>query len=275
MTGDHLSARQRTGAWKGQHSLSSLSGLAYASPGLNPAASRIQLPRCGKVGVPLIDTQVRVATSGYNGLNGVTLEAVYLTTVTGFNFFGSPWGRTVVRWYGYYGFNVNIEMVPIWGSVVDTQGRASLGIGDAGGTWITSRTVHERPPINDGRPHHLALVFDPSPARTARMYVDGVLVESVTTGGTHSDFAANEFYGSVEAFFTHCDGDLSHMCATGAALSHKEIIARARLTPSLSGGHPQTAGLGPLPDSGQVMGWDEANAQWAQVKDATGRLVKV
>jgi len=253
---DHLTARQTAGTNYGQHSLSTLTGLYYASSGIDPALSQIRLPRCGQVGAPLVDKNVRVATTAYNGAAGVTLEAVYRNAITNFNFFGGIWTRAIVRWYGGYGYNVDMFMTPTNDSISDTTGRATIGIGDAGGTWINSRTVHSRPVISNNQPHHIAVVFDAPPATTARVYVDGALVESVTTTAPCASFSANDFYASAEAFFTHSDGDISHMCAS-PALPANEIRARANLVTDLAGRA--------LTDQGRVMAWDADVCGWVPV----------
>ena len=44
--------------------------------------------------------------------------------------------------------------------------------------------------------------------------MDGRLVETVQLSQQMLDLNPSEFYASAEAFFTHCDGDVSHMCAS-------------------------------------------------------------
>lgn len=263
MTGDHLSARQQSRPHYGQHSLSNLTGLAYASSGIVPADSTIYLPRCGKVGSPLVDKEVRLATSTPVKADGLILECVYRTTVTGFNFFGGVWGRTISRVGGYYGYTVGIDLWPINGSISDTQGKAQIAVFDTGSTWVTSRTVHSARVINDGLPHHLALRYDPHPGTTVRLYVDGIHAETASVSGAMSDLQANLTVASAEAFFTHCDGMVSHLYSAPATSSlsddRGEIAARAQMVNGANDNYV-------LPDNGQVMAWSSARLAWLPVR---------
>lgn len=266
MVADHLSARQRAGPWLGQHSLSTLTGLAYVSPGMladdNCALSQVCLPRHlglwgynNQAGVYLFDVQVNVPMVANNLANGLTLECVYATSVRGFNFFGNVWNRAICRVTGYYGYHVTIELAPTWDSINDTTGRASVYVSDVGGTWVVSKDIHSRPVLNDGTPHHLAVRYEGS---KTYLYVDGMLVETTTLGGPVSDLEPNKLIAGVEAYFTQPEGSVSHLCAS-ALIPVQEVVARSRLAACTLAG-------GPLPESVRTLAWSEDRAAWIPVK---------
>lgn len=266
MAGDHLSARQRSTTWWAQHPLNNTTGLHPDTTGPSTGTSRISLPRYGTAGMPLVDRRARLYT--YNGVpggtHGLTLECVYVTTTTAFNFFGGPWYRRVVAIYGNYGYVVGIELAPLNDAAGDTQGRANILVRDIGQVWPNTLTYDSRKPINDGRPHHLAIVWSHGDY-TASLYVDGVLAQQRTYEGFILSFLDNDVHVSADQYFTHADGDVSHVAA-GAAVSAAEVRARANLTPN---------GPLPLPNTGQHLGWDSAGNGWRPVKAWDGSNWKV
>lgn len=267
MTADHLTSRQRGTEWWAQHNLSTTTGLHPDTTGPSAGSSAIFLPRCGQVGMPLVDKIARLYTEGGtpDKTKGVMLEAVYRTTVSGYNFFGGPWYRSIARIYGYYGFIVGIELAPLNDSAGDTQGRASMYVGDAGGAWSYTTNFIQRIAINDGQPHHLALVWPPSTGQVA-LYVDGTLVEVRTYGSNLADLATDSVYSSANAFFTHCAGDVSHVCASPAPTSDAEIKARTNF---VYGMQPQNI-PSRFTDQGKIMVWDATNNTWTPRISAYG-----
>lgn len=275
MGADHLTARQTGSGYTvlGQHPLTDVStGLSSKSTATSwtaqQTASKINLPRCGQVGVYLIDTTsgktlrcVENNTAMTPVTSGVTLECVAHTVTTGYNFFGGTWARSICSVWGFYGFNLTIELFPTNDVIGDTTGRARIAVGDVGGTRVASRTVHSRPVISDGLPHHLAMTHEQGVTTNAmKLYVDGVNTETVTTTDNLTDLDTNTLTAGVDDYFTGFDGSVSHLCLTQAVLSAAEIEARAQLVNGVSG--PV------LTDQGSVMAWDSANNAWRQVKGA-------
>lgn len=269
MTADHLTERQTNSGYTvlGQHPLTDSSSGVYSrstatSWTAQNAASKIQLPRCGLVGTYLIDLTtaktLRVVddNSAFSaGTYGITLECVASTTTTGYNFFGGPWGRTICVVWGAYGYNITITLYPVNDAIGDTTGRAIISTSDVGGTRISSRTVHSRPVISDGLPHHLALTHAATgTSNVIKLYVDGVNTETVTTTGALADLSANTLQVGVDDYFTGFDGSVSHLCLTQDVLSTDEIEARAQLVNGVSG--PV------LTDQGAVMAWDSSRNAW-------------
>lgn len=270
MAGDHLTERQTNSGYVvlGQHPLTDVnSGLYSKSTATSWATqqtnSKLWLPRCGKVGVHLIDATsgktLRVVEDNVGSTSpvtqGATLECVATTISTGYNFFGGPWARSICSIWGLYGYNVTIELYPTNDAIGDTTGRARINTSDVGGTRIASRTVHSRPVISDGFPHHLALTHEKNlTTDSIKLYVDGINTETVTTTAVLSEFDANALTAGVDDYFTGFDGSVSHLCLTQGVLSISEIKARANLV---------NAGVGSkFTNQGKYMVWDATNNTW-------------
>jgi hypothetical protein len=270
MAGDHLGERQRTTAWF-QNSMLDIDNVRAAAmemPSVTAADftnSRITLPRQGRAGIELKDKSVwfRNPARPQAPTEGVAIECVYWTNTTAFGFFGGPWGRNVVRYAGPYGFNIGIDLQPMDGQATDTQGKAQALVVDIGQDRILSRNVVNRIPINDGRPHHLMVIHWPG-EQGVSLFVDGVLAEAcqVKPGCGMFDLVADCMNASVEKFFTHCEGSISHMAASPsdplAVNNFAEVKARANLVKG-------------LPPNEQVMGWSSEKQAWLPVRDAVGR----
>jgi hypothetical protein len=263
MPGDHLAARQLAGNVIVQHSLDNLnSGISYKSVGApydyNAAqASSHRMPRKGLSGVVLNDVAIVLEHAAANThIDGMTVEVVYATTLSSFNFFSSVWNRTVQNIQGFLR-NADILLTALNDGIGDTQGRIFLNPRDINGSWVSSRTTHQRIPVTDGLPHHIAYTWEPGIQTNAlKLYIDGVHAESVTLlpGATLQPTEANSYVMGVEAYFTQPNGSFSHACATLGVLSLNEIRARANLV---------NGGVGSkFTDQGQVMGWDAANNTW-------------
>ena len=270
MTSDHLTSRQINSGYVvlGQHPLTDVStGLSSKSAATSWATqqsnSKLWLPRCGKVGVHLIDATsgktLRVVDDNVGSTSpviaGTTLECVALTTTTGYNFFGGPWARSICSVWGSYGYNITIELYPTNDVIGDTTGRARIATGDVGGTRVASRTVHSRPVISDGLPHHILLTHEYNVTSSAiKLYVDGVNTETVTTTGVLAETAENALTAGVDDYFTGFDGSVSHLCLTQGVLPLDEIKARANLVNKGTGSR--------FTDQGKYMVWDATNSTW-------------
>lgn len=270
MTSDHLTSRQINSGYVvlGQHPLTDVStGLSSKSAATSWATqqsnSKLWLPRCGKVGVHLIDATsgktLRVVDDNVGSTSpviaGTTLECVALTTTTGYNFFGGPWARSICSVWGSYGYNITIELYPTNDVIGDTTGRARIATGDVGGTRVASRTVHSRPVISDGLPHHILLTHEYNVTSSAiKLYVDGVNTETVTTTGVLAETAENTLTAGVDDYFTGFDGSVSHLCLTQGVLPLDEIKARANLVNKGTGSR--------FTDQGKYMVWDATNSTW-------------
>lgn len=263
MAGDQLTARQTGSGYTvlGQHPLTDVSTGLYSkstatSWSAQQTASAVSLPRCGKVGVYLIDTTsaktLRVVdnnTALAANTSGVTLECVAQTVTTGYNFFGGIWERSICSVWGNSGYNISITLYPVNDAFGDVAGRARITISNIGGTLVSSRTVHSRPVISDGVAHHLALTHAQSgTSSVAKMYVDGTLVETVSTSSALSDLTANSLTAGVDDYFTGFVGSVSHLCLTGAELAAAEVKSRASLVVN-------------LPTS-KVLAWDATSSAW-------------
>lgn len=273
MAGDHLAARQAAYATLARHSLTDTDspGLYYRSTVTSPtwnereAASRIYLPRMGRAGVYLSDVAVQPYQAPHATVStGVTLECVFSTTSTGYNFFGGEWIRGITAYRGPYAFSIAISYRGLNDSVGDTQGRAFPEVADIGQDRIASRTVHSRRVISDGVPHHIAMTHAgyPTLANAVRMYVDGVLTETCTLKSGCEMFALepNCLFAGVEAYFTQPEGSVSHVCLTPQVLGEAEIRLRAGL---VSGAV--------LPDCGSHLTW--TGTRWvAAVTNGTFRF---
>lgn len=271
MPGDHLGERQRTTAWFQNSMLdfASVQAGMVAAPSLTAAdfaASRIRLPRQGQVGAQLIDKSIQFrAPARASTSEGVAIECVYLSTQTGFNFFGGPWFRDICRYSGPYSFAIGLRVGPENDDIASTYGVAGAVVSDIGQDRILSRVGpfrERRIQINDGRPHHLLVKHAPAPqlADAVTVFVDGVLQETCTLKPDCAmfDFVADGMWTSAEKFFTHADGDVSHYAASpAAAVNLPEIQARANLVKG-------------LPNE-QVMGWSSEKRAWLPVRDAVGR----
>lgn len=265
MAGDHLSARQRNGEWWAQHSLSNTDDMKFpdtTGPSTELGSSRpINLPRCGAAGMPLVDRRVRLYTRGGapDVSKGVSLECVYASVASNFNFFGGVWVRDICAITGGYAYALSIRLEPFNNQIGDTQGRAMAYVGDIGGEWPSTVVYENKIVINDGQPHHLAVRWPPGSHDTF-LYVDGVLAMQRNYGDrVAANFEPDSVYASVDAFFTHCDGRVSHLCA-GPVKSEAEIKARARFVHG-------------LPERGQVMGWN-GGSSWVPVKGFGGATWK-
>lgn len=268
MAADHLTARQTQSGYTvlGQHPLTDASTGLYSTSTADwssqASASKITLPRCGKVGSYLINSDngktlrcVDDNTAMSPVVSGVTLECVAHTTITGYSFFGSAWERSICSAWGWYGFNITIALYPVNDAYTDTSGRARITVSDVGGTRVASRTVHSRPIISDGLPHHLALTHANTVTTDAvKLYVDGVKTETVTTTAALADIDQNTLSAGVDDYFTGFDGSVSHLCLTQAVLPEAEIKARAQLVNGVSGSV--------LTDQGKVMAWDSSSNAW-------------
>ena len=273
MPADHLSARQAAYTTLARHPLSNLGSGLYTShaPGgydwnAATAASTIYLPRCGQVGTFFDNVDVMpTQAENTDTTSGFTLECVYATTASVYNFFGGIWVRWPVHYYandnGQYAVRYGLEHYPLNDSLGDTQGRMRPLVSDVGGDWLTSRTVHSRVPINDGLPHHICMTHAGAPtlANAVKMYVDGVLVETCTlaSGRTQAWLQANHLIVSVYDTWVDADGSVSHVCLTPQVLPTSEIKARAQLVNGVSG--PV------LTDQGKVMAWDSNSSAWRPI----------
>jgi len=272
MAGDHLTNRQLNAGYTvlGQHSLTNATtGLYSTSTADWPSqatASKITLPRCGKVGSYLINQVngktlrcVDNNTAMSPVVSGVTLECVAYTTLAGYSFFGGPLERSICSAWGWYGFNITIALYPVNDAYTDTSGRARITVSDVGGTRVASRTVHSRPVISNGLPHHLALTHANTVTTDAiKLYVDGVKTETVTVTAALADIAENTLSAGVDDYLTGFDGSVSHLCLTQAVLPEAEIKARSLMVNGTSGKV--------LTDQGKVMAWSEADSAWIPVK---------
>lgn len=264
MTADHLTARQQSVPTLAQHPLTDTDvGLFYRSPaGSTPwdtreASSTIRLPRMGRAGCYLSDVRAQPPQAQhYSPATGVTLECVFATTTSGFNFSGGLWGRDVVYYNGPYAFFIGICYTETNDNIAGTTARAYARVADVGQDHIASRTVHSRPVINDGLAHHLCLTHAGSPTLTnaVKLYVDGTLVETSTlkSGCEMFNLEANYLNAGVEAYFTQPEGAISHVCLTPQVLSAEEIAARANLVKPTS----------TLNTTAEVMVWSSAQNQW-------------
>jgi hypothetical protein len=257
-----------------RHSLSNLSSGLYASTAgagfdwsAATAASKISLPRCGKVGTLFDYNGVQVhplQTANTNNSSGFTMECVYATTANAYNFFGGIWVRWPLHYYGndngQYGLRYGLEHYPLNDGLGDTQGRMRPMVHDVGGEWLASRTVHSRVPITDGLPHHVCMTHAGAPTLTdaVKLYVDGVLVETGTlaAGRTQTTLQANHTQVSVYDSWVDADGSVSHVCITPQVLPVAEIQARAALV----------NGSNVLTDTGDVMVWHAATNSWKNTK---------
>lgn len=271
MSGDHLTARQTSVTTLAQHPLTDTDSpaLYYRSTVTTPtwndreAASTIWLPRCGKTGCYLNDVRVQPYQAAHSTTStGVTVECVFTTTTNGFNFFGGLWGRDIVYYNGPYAYQIGISYTGTNDSISDTTARAYPRVSDIGQDRIDSRTVHSRPVLNDGLPHHLCLTHAGSPTLTGavKLYVDGTLVETCTlkTGCEMFGLEANNFNAGVEAYFTQPAGSISHACLTPLVLPVSEIQARANLVNKGTGSR--------LTDQGTVLAWDASTGTWIPAK---------
>lgn len=271
MAGDHLTARQTQSGYTvlGQHTLSTSTGL-YSQSSATWATqyffSQIDLPRCGQHGAYLININnaktlrcVAVSSAFTAGTDGITLECVAVTKLTNYNFFGGAWQRDIVGIWGAYAYNVRIRLAPVNDNIADTQGRAIAITSDVGATRIASKTVHSRPVISDGVPHHLALTHEATgTSNVMKLYVDGVNTETYTLTAALANFDANTLIAGVDDYFTGFDGSISHICCTRALLSAAEIEARAQLVNGVSG--PVI-----ISDSG-ILAWSAADRAWMPVR---------
>ena len=274
MTGDHLAARQAAYTTLMRHSLTDLSSGIYSREdngsydwAAATAASKIWLPRCGKVGTQFYDVGLHPNQSENSTTSsGFTMECVYLNTNTNYNFFGGIWARWPMHYYGndsgQYALRYGLELYPLNDSISDTSGRIRALVSDVGGDWLSSRTIHSRVAVSDGLPHHICMTHAGSPTLTdaVKVYVDGVLVETATlaSGRTQATWYANRVNVGVYNSFVNPYGSISHACVTPQVLPAAEIKARAQLVNGVSG----TV----LTDQGGVMAWDNANSAWRPVK---------
>lgn len=278
MAGDHLTARQRASAWWAQHDMSTTAGFHTVSQNVHPVSSDIwgmprhqsppgsqntagfpqadQMP--GQAGLPMYDTGARLYTHGGtpDKTKGLLLECVYATNEKYFHFFGAPWYRNIVMHTGPYGFKVGIELAPYNDSTSDTDGRATMVVGDGGGVWSPTTAEESKRVINDGLPHHLAVRWLAN-SPICELYVDGYFAQTRTYSTPMADLSANAVYVSADKHFTHCSGSVSHVCSGPDPGSSLEIVQRANLTPN----SPR-----PLPTFGRAMGWDPRFLRWTGVK---------
>lgn len=268
MSGDHLTSRQINSGYVvlGQHPLTDVSTGLYSKSTATSWAdqqniSRIWLPRCGKVGVHLIDRTsgktLRVVddNTAVTASYGLTLECVAVTSSSNYNFFGGVWGRDISGIWGSYAYNVRFMLTPVNDNIADTQGRAVGITGDIGGTRILSTTVHSRPVISDGLPHHLVITHEGTgTVSVMKLYVDGVNTETYTLTAALSNLDANGLVAGVDDYFTGFDGSISHLCLTRGVLPLSEIQARANLVNKGTGSR--------FTDQGKYMVWDATNSTW-------------
>jgi hypothetical protein len=289
---DLLAQRQKTTAWF-QHSMSDFALLTHggefvvsaptlavtdvtqsrirlygadASPGYNARPAVMQ-------GCKLINKGIQFRSPARpSAVNeGLALECVFLTTVTAFNFFGGAWGRNIVRYLGPYAYDIAIDMSPLNDDPGSTVGVARCNVGDIGGTHIAVHTKVRDAQINDGRSHHLCITHAPAPQATGavKMYVDGELtwVCDLIADKTMFSLEADCLNAGVENYFTHPDGDISHLAASPAtAVSEVEIRNRANLA-RFGFDTPQAT-----PGRNPVLG--KAGDKWVQVLDGSRRKVK-
>lgn len=269
--GDHITAQQTGSGYTvlGQHPLTDSSSGVYSrstatSWTAQNAASTISLPHTGKVGTYLIDLTsaktLRVVddNSAFTaGTYGITLECVAITITTGYNFFGGPWGRSICSVLGAVGYNITIELYPYNDNYTDTAGRARIYTSDVGGSRVSSRTVHSRPIISDGLPHHLALTHAATgTSNVVKLYVDGTNTETVTTTAAMANLDANTLTAGVDDYFTGFDGSISHLCLTRDVLPVAEIQPRANY-------------VRVMPHA-KVVAWDSASNAWRAPRGSSG-----
>ncbi len=266
MTADHLTARQLAYSPLAQHPLTDTSsGLYWRSSDdwAAAAAAGHYLPRHGKVGAFFNDSGVTLSHSTYSSTsNGLTIECVYTNSNTSYNFFGGQWPRWPIHYYGnefgQYAVRYCLELYPVNDLITDTQGRIRALVSDVGGTWIASTTVHSRPVVSDGLPHHICMTHEGSPTLTnaVKVYVDGVLTETSTlnSGRPLTTLYANKIGVGADDIYVHPNGSVSHACVTAQVLPLAEIKARANLV---------NKGVGSrFTDAGNVMAWDATNNTW-------------
>lgn len=270
MAGDHLSARQASYTTLMCHSLTDLSSGIYSREdngsydwAAATAASKIMLPRCGKVGTQFYDVGVHPnQEQNTTTSSGFTMECVYLNTNTSYNFFGGNWQRWPMHYYGndngQYALRYGLELWPLNDVITDTQGRIRALVSDVGGDWLSSRTIHSRVPVSDGLPHHICMTHAGSPTLTdaVKIYVDGALVETATlaSGRSQTTWYANRVNVGVYNSFVNPYGSISHACVTPQVLPTTEIKARALMVNGVSGRM--------LTDQGKYMAWSATDNAW-------------